>query len=50
MYAVVTENGLPVYESESKEDCTAYIAQAITKGSVPGFLRIEEMNGGNNNG
>lgn len=39
-YAVVTPTGLIVYESDQKRMCSAYIRQALRKGSVPGFLEV----------
>lgn len=39
IYEVRTSSGLPVFEGNHKE-CEEYIAQALQKGSQPGFLAI----------
>ena len=39
-YVVVTSSGLPVYESDSKRMCNAYLKQAISKGAPAGFLSV----------
>lgn len=39
-YHVVTPTGLSVFSSDYKHACVCYISQAISKGSVPGFLTI----------
>lgn len=39
IYEVRTSSGLPVFEGNHKE-CEEYIAQALQKGSQPGFLSI----------
>ena len=40
MGQVVTTTGMPVYGPAPLELCRQYIAQALTKGSKPGFLSI----------
>lgn len=42
MYEVVTKTGMAVYGPSSMERCEEYIAQALAKGSRPGFLSITE--------
>ena len=41
-YEVRTSSGLPVFEGNHKE-CEEYIAQALQKGSQPGFLSIHPV-------
>lgn len=40
---VITKTGLPVYGPASLAKCKRYIAQALAKGSKPGFLSISEV-------
>ena len=42
MYEVVSKTGVTVYGPSSIQNCKEYIAQAISKGSKPGFLSITE--------
>lgn len=41
MAEVVTATGMPVYGPATLAQCQRYIAQALSKGSKPGFLSIE---------
>lgn len=41
-YVVITASGLPVFESDHKRPCKAYIKNALERGSKPGFLSIVE--------
>lgn len=41
MAEVVTATGMPVYGPATMAQCQRYIAQALSKGSKPGFLSIE---------
>lgn len=43
MAEVVTKTGMPVYGPASLAKCKRYIAQALSKGSAPGFLSISEV-------
>ena len=35
---VVTRSGLPVFDSDSKSDCTAFIEKAVSDGAEVGFF------------
>lgn len=39
-FCVITASGLPVFGPDTKAACREYLAQAIKKGSAPGFLQI----------